>query len=284
MKKILPLLFLLISGLAINAQIVITGWTFPVDHGPDSLNANLGLPGNLGYDIRFEGNDTTYDVIYFDAGPTSYAAAAKGWDNGADEKFWSIKFKAADYKNFRVSSRQYSSLVNAGPRDFKLQWKLSGGEYTDVPNGTVIVANDWTSGVVDALPVPITDQGSSSIYIRWIMTSNTNISGGILGPDGENRIDDILVTGESALGAQDILFSNRIVISPNPNQGRFTVTSTVDMKTIRLTDMHGRRILVAGNPGKIWQGDEKNLSPGTYFISVLFTDNDSWYTQKVVVE
>lgn len=284
MKKHLLLLIFCMAGITLSAQVVITGWTFPTDHGPDSLNANLGLAGNLGYDLRFEGPDTTYDVIYFSAGITDYAAAAKGWAAGANEKYWSIKFKAADYKNFKVSSRQYSSDVNAGPRDFKLQWRLSSGVFADVPNGTIIVANDWTSGVITDLPVPITDQGSSSIYICWLVTSDIDINGGTLSPEGENRIDDILVTAENALGEREILYSDRITISPNPNKGQFTVSSLTSLDEIRLTDLNGRVLLTLNNPGFQAAIAPENIRPGTYLLSVRFSDNASWYTQKVVVE
>ena len=66
------------------SQVTITGWTFPVNSGPDSLNANLGLPGNLGYDLRFESEDSTYNTVSFVNGASTFAAATFNWDNGAD--------------------------------------------------------------------------------------------------------------------------------------------------------------------------------------------------------
>lgn len=282
MKKSLLLGIMLFSAFCMNAQTVITGWTFPVNSGPDSLNANLGLTGNLGYDIRFEGTDTTYDVIYFATGASDYAAAAQGWDNGADEKYWSAKFKAADYTNFKVSSKQYSSPD--GPRDFKIQWKISGGSFADVPGGTVAVGNDWTSGIVTALPVPITGQGTSSIYLRWLMSSNASVNGGTVALTGETRIDDILVTAVSSTGENEILFTNRLSLSPNPNHGRFTVHSTVALKEVRLTDLNGKTVFNASDCGTSLVIGLQEPKAGTYLLNVKFEDQDRWCAKKVVVE
>jgi hypothetical protein len=284
MKKLLLLSILLAGTLSLGAQTVITGWTFPVNTGTDSLNATVGLPGNLGYDIRFEGTDTAYEVIYFAEGATDFAAAATGWDNGADTKFWSVKFKAADYSDFKVSSKQFSNSANNGPRDFKLQWKISGGSYADVPSGAITLASDWTTGVVAALPVPVTGQGTSSVYIRWIMASNDGVNGTPVDAAGETRIDDILITGVSSLGTNDILYTNRITVGPNPSHGIFTVTSTVPMKEIRLLDLSGKVISTEIPSGNTQAFDLSGLNAGTYALSVKFNDSDSWYTRKIIVD
>jgi hypothetical protein len=284
MKKLLLFAIIFSSAFTLGAQTVITGWTFPSKNGADSLNANLGLAGNKSYDIRFEGTDTAYDVIYFSPEATDYSAAAKGWDNGSDAKFWSIKFKAADYRTFKVSSKQYSTDADKSPRDFKLQWRLSSGTYADVPSGTITVSNDWSTGVVTNLDVPITGQGSSSIYIRWIMTSNTSVNGGTVQADGETRIDDIQVTALSTLGNNEIVYSNRLTISPNPNHGRVNLTSTVALKEFRIIDLKGRTISSGNCTGTSLSIDLPGIAPGTYALSVKFEDQDAWYTKRFVVE
>jgi hypothetical protein len=179
-------------------QDTITGWTFPAEAGPDSLNANMGTEQNMGYDIRFE-DDATQSVgnITFTNGFEDFAATAEGWDGGAGNKYWSIKFKAAGYKNFKVSSLQRSGGNNPGPKDWKLQYRLSGQYiWTDIPNSELTCGNDWTTGVVENLPLPTEcNNPESSVYVRWIITSNLNINGEELLPDGISKIDNILVTG-----------------------------------------------------------------------------------------
>ncbi len=144
MKKQLLLFTFLLVMLTAVVQGTITGWTFPVNSGADSLNANLGTATNQGYDLRFQlvitpESDSTINTIYFADGAENFAAATAGWQDGAAVRFWSVKFKAANYSNFKVSSKQKSV---DGPRDFKLQWRLSSTTFEDVPEGTVTLAND----------------------------------------------------------------------------------------------------------------------------------------------
>ncbi|MDD3686913.1 MAG: hypothetical protein PHE56_09125, partial [Bacteroidales bacterium] len=129
---------------SVNAQDVVIGFNFATD---GDFTADSGLDGNLGYDVRAEnGTAGTTRTITSTAGATDLAATADGWDAGADDKFWSVKFKAAGYHSFKISSKQYSDAT--GPKEFKRQWKLSGGEWADVTGGTITAGRCWTSGVL----------------------------------------------------------------------------------------------------------------------------------------
>ncbi|MBN1198175.1 MAG: T9SS type A sorting domain-containing protein [Bacteroidales bacterium] len=280
-KHLLFFTAILIAG-SVFAQDTITGWTFPVTLVPDSLNANLGLAGNLGYDIRFEGTDTTYNTIFFVDGTSDYAAATAGWDNGAAEKFWSIKFKAENYSTIKVSSAQSSDGANPGPKDFQLQWRLSGGIWEDIDEGAVTVADDWTTGVVTELPVPITGQGTSSIYIRWLITSTTNSAGGMLEPTGISIIDDILVTGINTLGVNEILFTNKVTVFPNPNYGIFQINTQIPPERISIYDMNGVKVYDNFSARRTTSVN-LDLSLGLYLVKVLFKDSDSIYTTRMIV-
>jgi len=198
MKKQIFTIILACMAIFSFGQETMTGWTFPTENGPDSLNANMGTEQNMGYDIRFEDDATaTEGAITFTNGIEDFAATAEGWDNGAGNKYWSIKFKAAGYKNFKVSSLQRAGGNNAGPRDWKMQYRLSSQDFwTDIPDGELICANDWTTGVVDNLLLPAEcNNPESSVYVRWIITSNLDIDGNELLPTGISKIDNILVTG-----------------------------------------------------------------------------------------
>jgi len=282
MKKFMPFILGILLACGVTAQDTLTGWTFPVNSGPDSLNANLGLLSNSGYDIRFEGVDTTYNTIFFTDGVSNFAASAAGWDNGMDEKFWSIKFKAENYTTVKVSSKQSSDALTPGPRDFKLQWRLSGEAWQDISGGNVTVGNDWTTGIVVNLPVPVTTPGTTSIYIRWILTSNVNTNGGTLDPTGISKIDDILVTGVSTIGINQIIFSNQIRIIPNPNQGTFEIQSSRPLSCLIIVDMMGRTIWQENKP------QQKtcvtlDVPAGSYFLKVQFVDINESYTMPIIV-
>ena len=289
MKKLLLSLSLLLINGALFSQEVITGWDFPANAGPDSLNANMGLTGNKGYDIRLQmaltpTSDSTINSIYFADGPSSYAAATANWDNGADSKFWSIKFKANNYSDFKVSSKQKSDAANAGPRDFKLQWRLSSGTYADVANGAVTVGSDWTTGVVTDLPVPITGQGTGSIYIRWIMASNTDVNGGTVAATGISMIDDIVVTAQGATGQQEVIFNSALTIFPSPNSGSFTVRTQAPASTLTVTDLNGRVIFSMDNPAADQQVGLRNVKPGMYILKAGVRGDEKELTTRFVIE
>jgi len=285
MKKQLLLFTFFIAMLTVVAQDTITGWTFPVNSGADSLNANLGTATNKGYDLRYQlvltpDSDSTINTVYFAEGAETYAAATTGWQDGAALRFWSVKFKAADYNNFKVSSKQKS---DDGPRDFKLQWRLSSTIFVDVPNGTVTLANDWTTGVVNQLPVPISGQGTGSIYIRWLMNSNTSVNGETVTPDGISMIDDILVTAVSSLGVGEVVYTNRISIYPVPSNGIFTVKSTQPMESLTILDASGRNIHSAQQPSSESHINLSGAPAGNYILRVRFNDSDKSYSQPFTI-
>ena len=289
MKKPLLFLSMIFLSCAIMAQDTITGWTFPVNTGADSLNANLGTSQNQGYDLRFQWvtpNDTTVNTVFFTDGSTSYAAATTGWENGANEKYWSIKFKASGYSDFKLSSRQKSIYTgyNAGPGEFKIQWRLSGGEFADVPNGTVTVVNDWTTGQVTDLPVPITGQGTSSIYIRWISTTNNDFGGTPITPNGISMIDDIVLTGTSASGTRDILYTNRVLVYPTPNQGNFTVDSKVPVSSVEIYSVDGKLVYRNMDGGLKFDVNSGITAKGTYLLKIIFSDSEGSYSQKILID
>lgn len=97
------------------------------------------------------------------------------------------------YKNLRLSSKQRSSKT--GPRDFKVQFSIDGTTWNDVPKATLTISEKFTSGFLDEVLLPKICEGKQILYLRWIMTSNTSIDGGVVGEQGTNRIDDILIIG-----------------------------------------------------------------------------------------
>jgi len=289
MKKLLLVTLMVCMAGVISAQETLTGWTFPTNSGPDSLNANLGTTQNKTYDLRFQWvltptTDSTLNTVTFVEGATTYAAATTGWENGTDVKFWSIKFKANNYSNFKISSKQKSDAASAGPRDFKIQWRLSSGTYADVADGAVTLGSDWTTGVVTDLPVPITGQGTGSIYIRWIMASNTDVNGGTVAPGGQSMIDDILVTGVNSIGMNEILYTNRLKVYPTPNNGTFNISSTQEMDQMVVTDVNGKTIYSMTNPSLKQSVTITDAKPGLYLLKVRFAGSDTEVSTRFVVE
>ena len=282
MKKHLLILAGILLAINLIAQDTITGWTFPANSGTDSLNANLGLAGNLGYDIRFEGDDTTYNTIYFIDGVEDFAAAATGWDNGANTKFWSVKFKAENFTDIKVSSVQYSDPANPGPAQFKLQWRLSGGDFADIPNGTISLGEDWTTGVVENLPTGITGQGSSSCYIRWIMTSDVNPAGNPVEATGVSAIDNILITGVNNTGINEVIYTNQITLFPNPASDVVTISSKVPVSNLRIYAITGSLVYQNEKPA-MEQKVSLDFAPGVYVVVANIDGSDAVWSTRLII-
>ena len=111
---------------------------------------------------------------------------------------WEIVVNTVGYRNTTVSSKMYASQAATAARDFKVQYKIgSTGTYTDVPSGAIIVARDWTTGVLEDLALPAACDNQASVYLRWINYTtlatdgvNTITSGGI-------SLDDVYVKGNA---------------------------------------------------------------------------------------
>ncbi|MFZ4401779.1 MAG: T9SS type A sorting domain-containing protein [Bacteroidales bacterium] len=284
MKKTLLFITMFILSLSIYAQDTISGFSFPLND-TTSKRPNFGLQTNKSYAIFKEDTATSVtDTIMFTNGVTTgdYAATTTKWNNGANRIFWSIKFKAPNYTNFKVSSKQRSGGNTPGPKNFKIQWRLSAGTYADVPNGAIICANDWTTGVVNQLAVPITAQGTSSIYIRWIMTSNDDANGGTVAATGISKIDDIIITATSSTGVEETVYTNAVSIYPNPSNGLFNVEASDAINEIMVYNALGNLVYHSKPSVLSSKIDLSEYKAGFYFVKVRY-DDSSYYNAKVIV-
>ncbi|NMH28713.1 beta strand repeat-containing protein, partial [Flavobacterium silvaticum] len=164
-------------------------WTFPTTSGPDTpstattLNTSKQITTNAG------------TIVYSSAGVTTQSASTSGWTSGSGSKYWQVEVNTTGVSNIHLNSVQQSS--NTGPKDFKLQYKLgASGTYTDVPGGEITVANNVVTGSAD-VTLPAACNNQASVFIQWIMTSNTAVGGAAVAGTGTSRIDDIIITASS---------------------------------------------------------------------------------------
>jgi hypothetical protein len=263
----------------------IVGWDFS-DNSDIEFNANFGIASNLGYDIRAE--DTTGNVrpLAYATGVTDYAASASEWDNGTENKFWSIKFKADGYTDMKVYSKQSADGTNAGPKYWKLQCRKSGEDWIDVPGGNITVGNNWSTGVVDGISLPsyLDLPGTTSLYIRWIMTSNESVSGSDVLPTGVAKIDDIIITGVNTAGVETVIFENNVSVYPNPSSDYVNVESSEEIDVVRIYDMRGVLVVAEKVQGQETQIDVSDLSVGLYVVAIHFKNEMKFVTRKIIVE
>ncbi|WP_052144806.1 immunoglobulin-like domain-containing protein [Halalkalibacter okhensis] len=171
------------------AIVEVISWNFDTE----SLAATGGISENIGSEITTVASAVTGYVAGYGSG--SRAVNANGWNT--DESYWLIELTTLGYKDLTLSSRQFGS--NTGPRDFEIQYSLDGESWTSMSNSTVIVGNNWTSGVTDQLELPTELENQENVLIRWINTSDVAINGGSIGSGGTSRIDDIVISGHEGL-------------------------------------------------------------------------------------
>ncbi len=271
---------------SLNAQQdTITGWDFS-DNTDVEFTANMGLTGNQGYDIRAE--DTLGDVrtLCYNFEISGFSASVADWDNGSDNKFWSIKFKADGFTNMMLYSKQSSDATNPGPKNWKIQCRKSGDAWVDVTGGTVVVDNDWTTGVVSALELPGSFDlpGTTSLYVRWIMTSNESVDGNDVLPAGISKIDDIIITGLNSVGIETVIFENNVSVYPNPASDIINIESIQEIKKVELFDINGSLVHTRFTEGYAAQLRTGELPAGLYLLTVHIGQDGNLVTRRLIIE
>ena len=268
MKKLLLALIFIPFLQAAQAQEEIVKWTFPNNLLSDTVQ-NSTNPLNAGQVIRVEGAGP----VSMKNGATDYAVQAVNWNDGMDKKNWNICFVTTGYNHIRLSSKQQGGGTNGGPKDFKLQYKITGtGNWTDVPGGNITLANDWTTGVISNLDLPAECQNQSGlVYIRWIMASNNDLKGGLVTAAGVSKIDDIVITGMPITGLPDRASATGLNTYPNPSSSSFTVNMPEGTTEVTIYNANGQLEFKAFPGSEILHVEDK-LPAGMYIVKALQHD------------
>ncbi len=273
------------ADLPVATGDTITGFNF-ADSTDTEFNADFGLVGNLTYDIRAEDTSGTARTLTYTSGVTDFAATAAEWDNGDSVKYWSIKFKADGYKDMKVWSKQRSGGATPGPKYWKLQCHLSGGEWEDVTGGNITVANDWTTGVISnlALPATLNNPGTTSVYLRWVMTSNLSTGSGDVLSTGISKIDDILVTGTYSTGMSNVIYDNNVGIYPNPCSSNLHIESSEEIAVTEIYNMLGAKVYSSSRESQNIQVNVANFDEGLYVVVLHFSNESKVVSRKILVQ
>jgi len=259
-----------------NAQDTIVQWTFPTE---DRTADGGVIPENLTKVIETAGGTSE---IQFKNGATTKAAQATGWDAGADEKKWKVEFETSGYGNIKLSSKISSGGQDPGPRDFKVQYKVDNGSWTDVENSGFQTANDWTSGMLFELPIPAACDNQAIVKIRWIMTSDTASDGSIVAEDGKSKIDDIFITGDIINDVDEIGFKQGIKVYPNPANDYNVVESSSSVQ-LNLYNVNGK-VIISKQGIAEEKIDVSELNPGTYILKANDLKTKLITTYKIIIQ
>lgn len=290
-KQLFFILGMLIISTFLNAQSVITiaQWSFPADDTlsllPDTCIAANATKLLFAQDT-VAWPATNLREIFFKNATTTYCAGACGWNNGSNAKLWSIKIKTNGATNITVSSKQSSGNSYPGPKYWKIQAQLSNQNWVDVaPN--VTVSTDWTTGEVTDLPLGSTFDGQTgSIYVRWIMVSDSSTAGTIVDSSGVSKIDDIIIKGTTSnVGVEEVLFDSRLNVYPNPlNSEILNIESTKGIIKLNVYNIQGKLIESYSNIGYSNKVNLSNLKKGVYFLKAEYLDKSTGSIEKLIIE
>ncbi len=189
MKKIFTAFILIVSYVLLSSITTIANWNFE-DQNPTLDN---GITANHGKVISTSSTGSI-DINSPGANLTTRSISNSGWNNGNGTKYWEINIVTTGYNNLKLTSYQRSS--ETGPRNFKLQYSFNDTNWSDVPGATITNADNFTEGVLNNISLPNECNNKTILYLRWIMTSNTNVNLETVAFDGTSRIDEILITGD----------------------------------------------------------------------------------------
>ncbi len=268
-------LLMSITPLQTLAQDTIVQWTFP---GESGLADGGIIAANLDQEIETAGGTS---VIQFKNGSTTKAAQATEWQDGANEKKWKVEFATTGYTNLSLSSKLSSGGQNPGPRDFKVQYKVGDGSWTDLEESNFQVANDWETGVLTDLTLPLSCGNEPLVKIRWIMTSDTATDGSILGENGICKIDDIYIKGD-ILDAQDENLANTIKIFPNPSKDFVQIQYGSSLEA-SLFDLGGKLIQKKQSQSSV-TFDLRTLNPAMYILKIEDTQTKVSINKQLIIQ
>lgn len=272
---------------AAASEETLVGWNFDGE-------STLRTSGNTNNTTNTLSTTGTGSISYF-AGASGQAPGVTSWNGGLNTKWWEVSVNTTGYSTIKISSKQYGS--NNSPRNFNLQYKIGvGGTWSTITS--VVVDEDWTSGVLSNVAVPSDAENKPSVFFRWIMSSNTAVDGGAVGSSGRSRIDDILITGVTLTPVANLFFRSKATgnfnavctwESSTDNSTWVQAPSAPDFssRTITIRDGHAVTInsdvtldeLVVATGGTLELQDfDFNLNNGTgidFQVNGTFIDNAS---------
>ena len=161
-----------------------------------SVNTSLSNSNNAGTYIN-----TSSGVMNYANEPGNGGEVKKvtGWDDGVNTKYYRVDFNSQGMYSMKLSSKQRST--SDGPKNFKIQYSIgqNGSEnWIDITGGTITCADNFTTGAVSDISLPVAMENLSIVSLRWVVTDTQAVNGSTLTSAGENNIDDIIIKGSSA--------------------------------------------------------------------------------------
>jgi len=160
------------------------------DFDDETMEPSLFVPWNQ--DARIE--PVGASLSGFVSGAGGKAASSKYWNEGGNgSKYWMTTFSTEGFAELELSSKLSGS--GTGPRDFMLQASADGTSWLSIEDGSITVADNWTSGILDAVALPAALNGKGEVFVRWVMVSDSSVNDDIVQSTGTSRLDELVITG-----------------------------------------------------------------------------------------
>ena len=199
-------------------------------------------------------------------------------------KSWVIGISTVNFDHLKLSSKQQSGGNNPGPRDFVVRYRIgTGGTWKDVPGTTIVTANNWTNGVLDSIPLPDTCANQSSLWLQWVMTSDTNSVGALVTSAGIDKIDDIYITGKQVMSAVNNSVPATVCIYPNPVRGELIIESSEPVVSVSLLNAGGMTVLNQNMHESTRQVVNTTSLPAGLYIVKILQRSGRMVTRKIVI-
>ncbi len=276
-KLILALAFVIATCIS-HAQDTLVKWTFPTGAPQDSVPE---LFSSLNQNSFFSVSGGTSAIDWTKNGVSTKAAQTTQWDNGANTKYWFVKINTTLFSNLKLSSAQQSGGTNAGPKYFKLQYKISeSGTWTNVNNDTIKNSNDWLTSTLVNVPLPEECNNQEELFVRWLSITDSSSNNTIVQSNGTSKIDNIIITGTSTVSIQDENLSSSIM---NIRQDVSSIViTTAENSLIQMFELSGQKIIDTYSASGISIVNTTLFNKGMYVVVV--SNSNKSETRKVIIK
>ena len=137
---------------------------------------------------------------------TARGFSASGWDNGTGNKYWQVKLSAKGVCELALSS--VSSSSSTGPSAFRVEYSLDGSTFFPVGGSnitlTTVSGQSYGQAALKALPLPAKADNCDTLYLRWLMDSNTALNGSAVGSGGTSQLNGVVISGKEFFAAGQV--------------------------------------------------------------------------------
>ncbi|MCL2045670.1 MAG: CehA/McbA family metallohydrolase [Oscillospiraceae bacterium] len=180
----------------IDGSGILASWSLSTVNGT-SIPATGGDYMSLS-NLQFIKGNTPQNLNFSSGG-----ANLNGLNGFTNDAYWYAQLSSDGFANMEVTWNMRSS--STGPRDFKLQYSIDGTIWLDAINPNIVVPSAVAIGNTSYTKnLPLDAMNQSDLYLRWLLVSEVSAGGGVIGSGGTHQINNIVISGDYILAADQL--------------------------------------------------------------------------------